>query len=110
VAASPDTSGGFGNERICGAGSSRSQHHDGPFDELKLSDVQNYTEPISYGVTTTADQWLPRLSLRTASGWQRPHTDLACATSADTDRRERRFAPRSVSLHPAAIAHRDSPA
>jgi hypothetical protein len=30
-----------------------------PFDQLKLSDVQNYTQPISYGITTyNLNQWL----------------------------------------------------
>ena len=30
-----------------------------PFDQLKLSDVQNYTQPISYGVTNyNLNQWL----------------------------------------------------
>ena len=33
-----------------------------PFDQLKLSDVQNYTQPLSYGISSyELSQWLPAL-------------------------------------------------
>jgi hypothetical protein len=55
------TSGGFGNEpgfAVLGTFTFLSTTT-APFDQLKLSDVQNYTQPISYGVTNyTLNQWL----------------------------------------------------
>lgn len=55
------SSGGFGNEpgfAVLGTFTFLNTTT-APFDQLTLSDVQNYTQPISYGVTTyNLNQWL----------------------------------------------------
>jgi hypothetical protein len=55
------SSGGFGNEpgfAVLGTFTFLNTTT-APFDQLKLSDVQNYTQPISYGITNyNLNQWL----------------------------------------------------
>ena len=69
-----------------------------PFDQLTLADVQNYTQPINFGISSyELKQWLYR---RVRAGQhpraQRPHArPRAALRPADADRRERRTSRRA---------------
>src|SRR4029077_21287000 len=68
-----------------------------PFDQLKLSDVQNYTQPISYGISSyDLNQWLPSVFVQDSI---RVNNDLTVDAGLRYDRQtltdaKNDFAPR----------------
>ena len=75
-----------------------------PFDQLTLADVQQYTEPISYGITSyELKQWLT-VGVRAGQHPDGPGPDAgrrAAVRPADPDRRQERLgAARGIRLAP----------
>ena len=94
------TSGGFGNEpgfAVLGTFTFLNTTT-APFDQLTLADVQNYSQPVSYGITTyDLNQWL----IAGVRAGQRPRQQRSDARSrpalrpSDADRREERTSRRA---------------
>ena len=94
------TSGGFGNEpgfAVLGTFTFLNTTT-APFDQLKLADVQNYTQPISYGITELQPESVARRrrSRRTASASATiSRSTSGCATTCRrSPTRRTNFAPR----------------